>query len=227
MLKKILSLLSIIVFFPDNSFAFGFSIVDQKFETVKSDARIYSINKIESKKEIDYIVTQDVSVDSNISTQIPINSPTGILYFNLFSLQKTKLRLTWAKNAGIYSRVGDEIKFDDDGISRQISFNVTKPHSGYINVYNLDNKLIKRVPYKITKQSPISQSVFGSVYQTRNNNNNPIDNINSSARLSYSMSQRVKPGDPRWSLGVSVGTEFNGNNELDGKSAGVNFGYSW
>ena len=226
MYKK--NLLLILCFFINNKcLSFGFSIVDQNFEVIKGDSRTTSFNKIENKKEINYISIQDIAVDSNISTQIPIDKPTGVLAFNLFSPQTTKVRLTWDKNAGLYSRVGDEIKFDDNGISRQVAFNVTKPHSGYINVYNLDNKLIKRIPYKITKQSPVSQSIFGSVYQTRNNNNNPIDNINSSARVSYSVSQCVKPGDPRWSLGVSVGTEFNGNNEIDGKSAGVNFGYSW
>ena len=167
-----------------------------------------------SKTDISKIIAPEI-----IGTLIPFNKNVGIVTFSVLSPKKSKMYLKWDNPDYLYSRAGKVIKFRRAGDYKSISFNATKPMTGYIYLMNSRNKVLKRIRYNVKKQSQFSHSVRTFIKNSDSGNNTDQD-----MTISYSLSKRSNFGQPRWNMGVSTSTDLDDNNS---KSLGVSFGYSW
>ncbi|WP_020397078.1 hypothetical protein [Thiolinea disciformis] len=197
--------------------AIGFEVIENRIEVIGGE--VYTDKKADDDSE--YQTVDTVLVDQDVSTYIPYKRATGVLYFNIVAFMKTKVRLEWPDDSGLYSRVGHEVVFNKEGETKQVSFNVTKPTQGVISVYNLDNELIKTIPYRVTQQAAFTQNISGRLSQS------DLDKPEQDASISYSIAPRTKPGDARWNMGVNLNSTLERESAPDKKSASVYFNYSW
>ena len=164
------------------------------------------------------IIASIISPPTLVKGYIPFNRQVGTLSFSILSPKKTIIYLEWDNVKTLYPRRGKKIKFRRSGEYQSIVFNVTKPSSGYIYLYNSNKsnrKLLRKIPYLIKKQSAYSQSIRSSFIK-RATDSDDENSLNMS--LSYSINQRVNIGEPRWSAGVRVTSD---------KSTSVSVSYSW
>lgn len=172
-----------------------------------------------------YEIAKSVVAPSEVTGYIPFNKQVGILTFSILVPQKSIITMKWDNEENFFSRIGKRIKFRRAGEYQTISFNATKLTSGYISLYNANNKLLKKIHYTMKKQNAYSQNIRAYVRDSKSGNTvTNSDNNSLLAGVGYSISQRVNIGDPRLSLGVSVSTDLN---DSASRSITASLGYSW
>lgn len=173
--------------------------------------------ELTSKKDINKIITP-----SNTVCYIPFNRGFGVLTFSILSPKKSKMYLKWDNPDSLYSRVGKVIKFMRAGDYKSISFNATKPLSGFIYLMNSKGKILKKIHYTVKKQNKYLQSI--RTYFNKSEFGTNSGNSNENITLNYNISKRINFGEPRWDLGITTSTNLNNSNT---KTIGVGIGYSW
>lgn len=197
--------------------------VENNFTVIKgeSGARITNSNLgVEN-----FVTAKKIITPNNTSTQIPHNREFGTLYFSILSPTKSELVIRWDNQEYMFSRFDSDqnIRFFRPGASRQISFNVTKPMSGFIYIYNTKNQLLKKIPYSVSKQSSFSHGVTTRLNTSDNND----DDYSQGYSINYSISKRSPVGKPRWRGGATFRSDFNNPDGNDDKSGSVYLGVTW
>ena len=171
-----------------------------------------------------YFIANRVVAPSEVTGYIPFNKKVGILTFSVLVPTKSKIYMKWDNPNNLYSRIGKIVKFRRAGEYRSLSFNATKLISGYIYLYNENNKLLKKIHYKIKKQRAYSQNIRVYARDSQSSSSRDSNISNSNIGIGYSISQRVNIGEPSFSAGISISTDLNNNAN---KTITGSFGYSW
>lgn len=180
-----------------------------------------------------YELARDIIAPQSIRGYIAYNQMTGSLYLRLASRSRSKVKLDWDNKEDIYIDGTDpnSITFETPGENRNIRFNALKAGSGILRIYNLNNVLLKSIPYQILKERAYTQtlrfSAYDNNYQTTLNDGNVIilDKKSGSYSVSYSLNQKTDtPADPYWSVSSSINVDRENNNN---RSLNTSVSYTW
>lgn len=106
------------------------------------------------------------------------------------------------------------------GVRMSVGFAAFGAHAGLIKVYNEERELIAEIPYNITKQSRLQQTVSGFVTMAASSNFDTTTFAPATIGASYQVSERST------GVSASLSVEYNTENILTGRAT-VTGAYSW
>lgn len=190
--------------------------------------------KIKSQEGQPYEILNEIIAPHSITNYIRYDGITGNFFIPLSARKRSKIRIDWDHQNDVFlagRNKNEEIRFDTPGEEVGLRFNVLKPVTGNIKIFNTQGQLLKTIPFHIKKERSIRQSLRATVSTNRQNQTNQLDantlfsNDTQYYSFGYSITQKVSNGaDPYWSFDTTINT-YQGNNT--NKTVSSSFSYNW
>lgn len=165
-------------------------------------------------------VAQDVIVyPTSLAGPIPYNREVVNVAIQLTSRVNTEVEVSTDNPEQLVARGEDTVRLPP-GVTVSVHFTAFEPHSGSIFVYNTEGDLLEEIPYVVTKQSRVQQTVQGGVSTGVSTDFTELDVEPLEMSVGYGIRERES------GLGGSAALDYEAGGNLD-LGVSVTGSYSW
>lgn len=199
-------------------------------EVIDSDVTV----KIANPSEQAYELLNTITAPASVHGYIGFDKTVGEFNVAFNAPKRSKFYLEWDNKDNVFlDRDTNEMVISHPGQTVYARFNVLRPVTGNLYVYNTEKQLIKTIQFNVKKERSYRQSLNASAsdnsyaYKTTDDENVIYVTKENSGSISmgYNITQKVShSADPYWNAGVHVNTSRQDN---DNRSVTISGSYTW
>ena len=199
-------------------------------EVIDSDVTV----KVANPSGQAYELLNTITAPASVHGYIGFDKTVGEFNVAFNAPKRAKFYLEWDDKDNVFlDRDTNEVVISHPGQTVYTRFNVLRPVTGNLYVYNAEKQLIKTIQFNVQKERSYRQTLNASAsdnsyaYNATNDDNIIyVTKENSgSITMGYNITQKVSnSADPYWNVGVNVNTS---RQDSSNRSVTVSSSYTW